>query len=152
MPPVVPGSKCTPPSPCEMAGSSSSISTYRFRRPPVDQREKTRVGLAYCSSGSTVVFGGDTKSFDVVVCADGAGTLEYHGVKRETGDGIRLPACEGSSRRYLASHGESRYVVDAVLDTAGSTSVQVYDPSDELIVDDVFLGVVGAYRHDLASC
>lgn len=94
--------------------------------------------VATCSAGAELLFRGrsedpgmtDTGSLstegaaEVAVCRFASGELEYHGVNVETGDDIRLAACQSAFNGWTATDAGFKYVVtDRSADDMGSPGI-----------------------------
>lgn len=95
--------------------------------------------LARCSGGLQLVVGGRTAdgAWDVAVCADSRGELEYNGISTETEASIRLPACLTASGRYRAENAGTRYIVNED-GSAGASWLRVRLPNGDLAIDEPF--------------
>lgn len=92
------------------------------------------VGTADCSPGYQVIHGGQTiDRFDISVCVDGSGQVEYNGRVRNEDLGITLPACrDGES--WVAHNGATVYRV-APVDQSTRSHVTVTNPDGTTQVD-----------------
>lgn len=104
----------------------------------------TSVGLARCEDRGVVTFGGSTESgFDVVICVDDIGRLQYHGVEVATGLEIRLSACQVAAGLFAALNDDTLYLVDGRTSEAFSSDVSIHDGTGSRYFNDLFVGVVG---------
>ncbi|MEQ8842259.1 MAG: S8/S53 family peptidase [Acidimicrobiales bacterium] len=104
----------------------------------------TSSGSARCENREVATFGGSTEAgFDVVVCIDTNGNLQYHGVEVATGLEIRLSACQVADGLFAALDGNTLYLVDGRIPEAFSSDVSIYDESGSRYFNDLFVGVVG---------
>lgn len=96
------------------------------------------VGRAVCSPSSTLLVGGHTiAKFDVAICADADGAVEYQGVSRETGVGITIAACVAGSDVYEATNNDFGYTVSGAVGPQRGR-LTVLDPSGKTVVDTTF--------------
>ncbi|MDH4364005.1 MAG: hypothetical protein OEY70_07995 [Acidimicrobiia bacterium] len=96
------------------------------------------VGLAVCSPGFTLLVGGHAVDrFDVAICTDARGAVEYQGASRENGDGITITACTAGRDLYEATNNGFGYRVKGV---AGPQRGQltVLNPSGATVLDTTF--------------
>lgn len=99
------------------------------------------VGEARCSNGSELIHGGHTPDrFDIAVCIDDTGAVEYNGKVRHSDLGIQLGACQDGADRWEATNEGFRYLVDGSGSTTRS-SIEVFDPDGELIQSEPFTSV-----------
>lgn len=119
-------------------------------------------GLATCSPGYTVVFGGRTEPtsdglvYDAAVCANATGMLEYYGIdisspKRD----IRLPACQSTPDvfRAVVQKPLQTYVIDGSVGTPSGSSIIILDAKGTVTWRAAaFASVMTAPRTGLASC
>lgn len=105
---------------------------------PSDTGAPGGVGKAVCSPGFVLLVGGHAVDrFDVAICADVAGNVEYQGANRENGDGITITACAAGSDVYRASNNGFGYTVNGA---AGPQRGQlsVLNPSGANVLDVAF--------------
>lgn len=101
----------------------------------------TGIGEARCSDGSELIHGGHTPDrFDIAICMDPSGAVEYNGKIRHSDLGIQLSACRIESDHWEASNEGFRYLVDGSASTTRS-SLDVFDPDGELIQSGRFTSV-----------
>ena len=99
------------------------------------------VGQASCGPGFTLLHGGHTPDrFDIAVCMDPDGAVEYNGRIRNTELGIRLVACQLAERQWQATNEGFRYLVDGTPSDNRST-IQVFDPDGDRVELDPFTTV-----------
>ncbi len=98
------------------------------------------VGEARCSGGFELLHGGHSARYDVAVCVNASGRLEYNGADRGRGVGIRLDACQRGASRWEALNGGFLYVVEEQASGVRSR-VDVFDPSGVAIEQGVFTTV-----------
>ena len=98
------------------------------------------VGEARCSVGSTLLHGGHTPDrFDIAICIDQRGSLEYVGRERGTTIGIRLSACQDRAGRWEADNGGFLYVVAE--ESAARSTIEVFNPAGMAIEEGPFTPV-----------
>ena len=103
--------------------------------------EATGIGEAQCSAGTSLLHGGHSPDrFDVAVCVDDGGRLEYNGWERGTDIGIRLDACEDGPEVWMATNEGYTYVVDGSASPVQSR-IRVYDTTGAQILDGLFAAV-----------
>lgn len=99
-------------------------------------------GAASCSAGGSIVFGGSTNRFDILLCETASGGLEYHGAEPAKDLEIRLSACQLGEGRWRAENEGFLYLVTSD-GTASGTTIQVFDPDDEELLLETFTSVTG---------
>ena len=109
------------------------------------------IGEAGCSSGLGLLHGGHTDRFDIAICADETGALEYSGAERGTENSIRLDACQDASDRWVADNLGFRYVVDGTGSSVRS-QLDVFNPSGTSIENGPFTAVRIADAATPTSC
>jgi hypothetical protein len=98
------------------------------------------IGEARCSPGYRLVHGGHTPDrFDIAVCVDAGGGVEYNGRVRSEDQGIRLDACTDGPV-WVALNNQHQYLVDGGGPTSRSR-IRVIDPDGEQIVNAPFTTV-----------
>lgn len=98
------------------------------------------IGEARCSPGFSLLHGGHTPDrFDIAVCVNDSGELEYNGAERGTGLGIRLDACQEGPAQWVADNEGFRYVVDTVSEVR--STIEVFNPSGTIVEDGPFTTV-----------
>lgn len=100
----------------------------------------TGIGIARCSPGFSLVHGGHTDRFDVAICGNESGELEYSGAERGTDLDIRLEACQDGPDRWVAVNEGFRYEIDGS-STEVQSSLEVRDPRGDLASAGAFLPV-----------
>lgn len=105
---------------------------------PSDTGTPGGVGRAVCSPGFNLIVGGHgVDRFDVAVCADPSGTVEYQGASRENGKGITIAACAAGADAYRATNNGFGYTVSGA-DGPQRGRLTVLDPAGKTVVDTVF--------------
>lgn len=99
-------------------------------------------GAASCSAGGSIVFGGSTSRFDILLCETASGGLEYHGAEPAKDLEIRLSACQLGEGRWRAENEGFLYLITSD-GTASGTTIQVFDPDDEELLLETFSSVTG---------
>ncbi len=119
---------------------------------PSDTGAPGGVGRAVCSPGFTLLAGGHAVDrFDVAICADATGAVEYQGASRESGDGITITACAAGSDVYRASNNGFGYTVKAALGPRRG-QLSVLNPSGKTVVDTTFTPYRTTPARALALC
>jgi hypothetical protein len=114
--------------------------------------EATGIGEARCSAGLRLLHGGHTPDrFDIAVCVDDAGRIEYNGWERGTDSGIRLAGCQDGPERWTATNEGYVYLVDGSSSPVTS-HIRVYDPDGELALEGPFTAVELPAPTAPASC
>ncbi len=109
------------------------------------------VGQAVCSPGLTLVVGGHAVDrFDVAICADADGAVEYRGANRANNQGITIPACAAGPDEYRATNNGFVYTVKAAGPRRGVLAV--VDPSGDTVLDTAFTPYRTASSRPLAPC
>lgn len=98
------------------------------------------VGEASCSPGFELVHGGSSDRFDIAVCVDASGEVEYNGADRDREVGIRLEGCRADEIRWEARNVGFLYVVEEAGRPIGSR-IEVLNPSGETVEDGLFTTV-----------
>lgn len=96
-------------------------------------------GKAECGEGAKLVFGGSTpNNYDILVCYNSEDDqLHYHGLGRDDGLGIVVPACSAGSDAWQANNQGTLY--DIVLGpTPQSSTITVTNPSGNPTFDQRF--------------
>lgn len=119
---------------------------------PSDTGAPGGVGRAVCSPGFTLLVGGHTvDTFDVAICANASGAVEYQGASRESGDGITIAACAAGSDVYRASNNGFGYTVTAALGPRRG-QLAVLNPSGKSVVDTTFTPYRTTPARQLTPC
>ncbi len=119
---------------------------------PSDTGAPGGAGRALCSPGFTLLVGGHAVDrFDVAICADLTGAVEYRGVSRASGDGITISACSSGSDTYRATNNGFGYTVKAALGPRRG-QLSVLNPSGETVVDTTFTPYRTTPARPLAPC
>ena len=86
-----------------------------------------------------MLHGGHTPDrFDIAVCIDGSGQIEYNGAVRGENQGIKLAGCAGGST-WVAFNNQHEYRVEAV--SASRSYITVFAPDGEVLVDEPLTSV-----------
>lgn len=105
---------------------------------PSDTGAPGGVGRAVCSPGFTLLVGGHAVDrFDVAICADAEGSVEYQGANRENGQGITITACAAGSDVYRASNNGFGYTVNGAAGPQRGR-LSVLNPSGANVLDTTF--------------
>ena len=130
-------------------GARASVVVYWFDDGVTDFSIITRsssgaangIGGAVCGPGFELLHGGHTPDrFDIAVCIDGTGAVQYNGMIRNTELGIQLEACQEGAEQWVALNEGFRYLVDGSI-SATRSSVDVFDPDGILIQSGPFTSV-----------
>lgn len=110
------------------------------------------IGDARCSAGHQLLHGGHAVDrFDIAVCVDDSGRLEYNGKERGSVAGLTLTACPDNEKRWVARNGGHQYIVDG----SGSdvrSYIEVIDPAGARILRSPFTSVDLVPPAKPASC
>ncbi len=99
------------------------------------------IGEAQCDPGYELVHGGHTPDrFDVAVCVDQSGSVQYRGQVRHEDSGIRLDGCRQGDDQWIALNEGYRYLVDGTVSATRST-IQVFNEAGVLTTDQPFTSV-----------
>ncbi len=110
------------------------------------------IGRAGCSAGYELVHGGHTPDrFDVALCADASGRLEYNGIERKTDRGIKLAPCPVAPDQWEVTNDGFRYLVNGAI-SATRSQLEVYQPDGKLIYSGQFTTVRFPPLAPLVSC
>ncbi|MEZ5407245.1 MAG: hypothetical protein R2761_04415 [Acidimicrobiales bacterium] len=105
---------------------------------PSDTGAPGGVGLAVCSPGYTLVVGGHAVDrFDVAICTDTRGAVEYQGASRANGDGITITACTAGRDVYEATNNDFGYTVKGAVGPQRG-QLTVLNPSGATVLDTTF--------------
>ncbi len=120
-----------------------SLARARYELLGVDEPEpRQTLGAASCSPGGSIVFGGSTNRFDILLCETMSGELEYHGTEPAKDLEIRLSACQMGEGRWRAENEGFLYLLTSD-GTVSGTTIQVINPDDEEILFETFTSIVG---------
>ncbi len=98
------------------------------------------IGEARCDAGFSLLHGGHTDRFDVVICIDDSGAFHYTGAERGKDLGIRLDACQDGPDRWSADNNGFQYVIERSDSDVGS-DLEVSNPAGDLIANGEFTTV-----------
>ena len=119
---------------------------------PSDTGTPGGVGRAVCSPGFTLILGGHgIDRFDVAVCANASGAVEYQGASREKDQGITIAACALGGDGYRATNNGFEYTVSGA-DGPRRGRLTVLDPSGETVIDTLFTAYRATPAGPLTQC